>query len=471
MEKNSEILISIKNIISQFGKKGITSNDIGQKINLERHTLSKYLNILNASGEINMKKIGNLRLWYPVSDLADINAAVFHSKEKNEKLLAEELSSSIKKKIYNPKYIIVFITHYNDLKKFLKHFTAEFSKETKIFGCTVTGPISSDNYCYEGVSVIAIEGNSIEIGLGLAEKVKENPIEAGKIVSQVSLDNLSRDSELVTKSMFSKTQMCSLLFADGFCGREEDILLGVLEVLQNKSRVFGGSGGDFNRDEKTYIFIDDKVYTNSILMATILTDSKIEITTNHGWKVDKHLGLVNKAEGRRVYEINNQSASKYYADILGIEEKELIAKGDIFDSIGLEHPFATFDLHGEYWLRHPRKVNRDGSMEFFSKVPKGVALSIAHFNKEDLLDVTRKTARTAKKECGEPVFGFVFNCYARKQVLNESDSQRESAIISNELGCPYIGFFAIGEQSASKYGSVNHKNQSINFCLFSKQKK
>jgi len=72
----------IKTIASE-GSEGMTSTEIEKRVKLERHTLSKYLNILEKEGVLHYKQIGKGKLWY-------INKSPLQRINKNKNLTFTE---------------------------------------------------------------------------------------------------------------------------------------------------------------------------------------------------------------------------------------------------------------------------------------------------------------------------------------------------------------------------------------------
>jgi ribosomal protein S18 acetylase RimI-like enzyme len=64
MEEN--IQASILKIL-QSAKSGVQMEELSEKLNLTRHTIAKYLEVLRAEGKIHYNKIGRTKLWKDIS--------------------------------------------------------------------------------------------------------------------------------------------------------------------------------------------------------------------------------------------------------------------------------------------------------------------------------------------------------------------------------------------------------------------
>ncbi len=101
MDARGEILAAI----SGYGEEGATSSEVEKKVNLERHTLAKYLSIMEREGTLNYKQIGKGRLWF-------VNKAPLQKLYRSqERTFTEKLMLNLTSKI--PTGIVVIDKDYN----------------------------------------------------------------------------------------------------------------------------------------------------------------------------------------------------------------------------------------------------------------------------------------------------------------------------------------------------------------------
>jgi ribosomal protein S18 acetylase RimI-like enzyme len=74
--------------ILQSAKSGLQMEELSEKLNLTRHTVAKYLEVLRAEGKIHYNKIGRTKLWRDVS--ADINVRFLGRDDLEDILRIEE---------------------------------------------------------------------------------------------------------------------------------------------------------------------------------------------------------------------------------------------------------------------------------------------------------------------------------------------------------------------------------------------
>ncbi len=97
---------------------GICSTDIAKSLRLDRHTISKYLEVLKTNGVITFKKIGMAKVWYPSE------SQILSLLENND-----ELSNSLKQfldsfdnkvHIIDKNMRLIYVNEDNNLKKYNK---------------------------------------------------------------------------------------------------------------------------------------------------------------------------------------------------------------------------------------------------------------------------------------------------------------------------------------------------------------
>jgi len=74
--------------ILQSAKSGLQMEELCEKLNLTRHTIAKYLEVLRAEGKIHYNKIGRTKLWRDVS--ADITVRFLGMDDLDDILRIEE---------------------------------------------------------------------------------------------------------------------------------------------------------------------------------------------------------------------------------------------------------------------------------------------------------------------------------------------------------------------------------------------
>ncbi len=403
-----------------------------------------------------------------------IQAGTAWSKAKSAKKAGEEAAKAAMKRAGadSCNFVLVFASSKYAPQKVLDGVT-KVTGNAPLYGCTTAGEINEKG-AYDGsVTVMVIKSKYVRVGVGVATGVRKSPAAAGEKAATNALKALKREPRLQSLALFKKSSWEMVKFhpyicldtIDGLSGQEEDVLNGIMQVM-GTNPIIGGSAGDDLKLKKTYQFCNGKAYTDAVVAAVISTDLYTSIVSKHGWKPLSKTVVATKTDGRKLIEINHRPAVEGYAKLLKCDPKKLIQEGTIAFGTGLEYPLAIPDISGEPWLRHPFSVEKDGSIDFFSRIPKTAVLQLMKGKKEWLIQAGEQAAREAKRKAGgTPACGIMFNCVARKALLGKQ-AGTEIKEISKLLNAPFAGFYTYGEQSPTSRGANGHKNQTINLLLF-----
>ncbi len=370
-------------------------------------------------------------------------------------------------------FVVVYSSPSLNLKEVVKQ-VSDVTENAPLFGCTSAGNITEKGLWENSVSVMVVNSSYFRVGVGIGENVRKEPVEAGRKAARQASALLKNDPRIRSLAMFQKPAgeyarlppFIALTAIDGLSGQEERVLEGIQEGL-GFSPIFGGSAGDDLNLKQTMVFCNGEIYSDAVTVALISTDFYTQIGSSHGWVTSNKSVVVTKAKGRKVIEFNGRPAAEEYSRMLGKSQNELIKERNIAFGTGLKYPFGVQDITGKIWLRHPFRVNKDGSIDFFAAIPEKTVLLLMEGTPEGLLHAGSQLAEDVTAELnGKPAVAFVFNCVARKVFLGEKAAE-EIRSIYNTVKCPMIGFYTYGEQSPTGSGMSYHKNQTINLLLVS----
>lgn len=379
----------------------------------------------------------------------------------------------------DPKTVFLFASVRYDFSALIEGILSQTS--TKISGCSGAGVICNGKLIENGAAAIGFNKENIAFGSGIGQNINKNPIKAGRDSVASALQDLRKQNltrifaKYYAASINDPTQMinnspgfAAMTLIDGLSGSEEAVLRGVTSSFSSPIPLAGGSAGDDLRLKKTLQICNNKVYENSIVTAIAMSSAPIGFAVNHGWQPRKKTVLVTKADGRRVYKLDNRPAVDVYAELLGTSAYKLLKERHIAFKTGLKHPLAIVSMSGECWLKHPKEVFDDGSLSFFSEVSEGVALVTTDATASSLIKTAIATVKQAMKPTNNnPAALFIFNCVARKVFLGKK-VKNELKQISELTNVPIIGFYSYGEQAFTSSTPICHRNQTINVMAIGK---
>lgn len=397
-----------------------------------------------------------------------------YSVKDTEAEAAAEAVSMIKEKLANPDYVILFSTVKDetlgmngyDSETLLKEIN-KLLPDTKIYGGTSQLAIMIRNGYIKGknasLALLAVSSSRITFGVGGAD-VDDYPSaeEAGKAAIKKAIKNAGKEDEYP-----------QLVLMTGSLGNEEKIISGIEEVIGWGIPIIGGSAGSNTVLDSTWReFANNESYFNGVSLTAVFTDLKIGYAFEAGYEKQKETGIITKAQGRLLYEIDNQPAAEVFNGWCGGCMASKLETGGMTvpDSSSWSLAKSIKSESGTYYLSFAVVgVGPNKSLITVADVTTGDEVYLTHGNPQALVDKMRKTSQAALASKniakGEPLFGISISCAGLQLVTPEEDKPKLPLVISEELGTevPFIGAFTNGEEGP--LGLTNHHGNMINSTL------
>ncbi len=401
-----------------------------------------------------------------------IIVAYGHSVKDTETEAVEEAVSMIKAKLAEPDYVLLFSTVGYDSEKVLREVNKLLPK-TKVYGSTSMLSVLTKDGWHQGgkgsLAMMAVSSPKIVFGVGGANLNDYALIkDAGKTAIQNAIKNIGKEGEYP-----------QLVLMTSAPGNEEAIIKGIEEVIGWGIPIIGGSSADNDISGKWKQFVNDKVYSNGVSLTAIFTDLKIGYFYEAGYETRKEKGIIIKAEGRVIYEINNRPAAEVYNEWCnGCVAEKFETGGSVLSETTL-WPLAKIIKAGTetYYLSiHPLSIDaKDKRLTIFANVMSGDNILLMHGDWQLLLNRAKTTPQKAllnkdiKK--GESIFGIYTFCAGTVLAIPSEERPRMPSLISETIGesVPFIGTFTFGEQGP--LGIINHHGNLINSIILFSEKK
>jgi len=295
--------------------------------------------------------------------------------------------------------------------------------------------------------VCAILPNAKLIGASTAGEILESHMLEKQVVLSISIfekttletiyideKNFYRLGEKVAKKLLKDDVKCVISFVEGLSQLGEEYLDGFNAHNKNNIIIAGGMAGDLFTFSNTFVIHQNKIYTSGVVAVGLYGDA-LEVTNDYnlGWKAVGPEFMITKAEGNRVYEINNKPVKLFYSEILGQEVAQNMPASTI------EFPLLKQE-NGVVIARSVINPLKDGSIIYAGKFKKGdkvhfglgSANAVNHYNPTETSYLANKKFQAA----------LVYSCSARKQFLS-FELEKTFAQISGLA--PTAGFFTYGE--------------------------
>jgi len=322
-----------------------------------------------------------------------------------------------------------------------------------MIGCTTSGEITGKGIKSGSVVLLLLKSPLLRFVTAMGEGVGENPRKAGREAALRSLSLIGADGKLAPQflirdeisefSLITPHHMIVLL--DGVKADGANVVNGFVDVLGYNFPIIGGAAGDDLNFEKTYQFCNWKVYTNSVVSVLVSSGLMSGFGVAHGLIPISRGFIVTKSEGNIVYTLDEKPAIEVYKDYIKGEEAQPLTKGKLY----MLPPLGIPTIEGEYLLRQPFFLGKDGAIVFAGEVAQDAAVRIMKGEKGDFIDAAKKALKNALLCAGKPdkvAAALIFECKGRHLVLGD-EAQTELALIKEMLGenTPIIGLHTYGE--------------------------
>ena len=399
------------------------------------------------------------------------------SSKPDETTAAEEAVRNMRAQLSGKdvKWAMVFATADYDAEKLASEMQKQLGSQAKMSGITsFKGVMASDGWhAGKTVAVLGLSSDKITFGVGTAAVAEAKGRDAGKMATESAIANAGK----------TKTDKPKIVIMNGVLGQEEDMLKGVADVLGKEVPVMGASAGDNDLSGKWKQFANGKAYSSNVVMTVIYTELKVgyEFSTGIGYLRTDKQGLVTKASGRTIYEIDHRPAADVYNEWLGGQLTEQLRSTEKQVSIlqeGIIDPLAVV-INGtkgvSYYLTvHPVFINLpEKSLSSLAVIEPGKSVSIMRGSAEAHELRPPLVIRMARAEGGikedEIAAGIAMFCACTHLVLGDEGVQKVIPAMNQAFGgAPFIGAFTFGEEGPVPGVGNRHQNLVQNILIFGK---
>jgi len=244
----------------------------------------------------------------------------------------------------------------------------------------------------------------------------------------------------------------AILLHDGLAGRGEEAVLSAATILGPKVSFAGGSAGDDLAFKQTFVFCNDQITTDSVVLCVIDSKLPIGLGVKHGHKPVTEQLTVTRAKDNVLYEVNGEPAWNVWKRLLKDTAKNIgIDVDQLNDASSVGIFLIRYELGlttgKDFKVRVPLSKNDDGSLNFACTIPEGAKFQIMESPKPEQI----ASAETAARNALEQVQGrklaaaLVFDCVCRGIILGDEFAKGVQAIQKVVGDIPLIGFETYGE--------------------------
>jgi len=363
-----------------------------------------------------------------------LKMVVGHTEQLDEELAAEQLLSQCKNALdgVEPQAALLLASHDLDLGDFLPRIRAGLG-DVALIGCSTLGPLCSVADFVEGASTLTLFASDvIEFGVGLGTNAKADPNVAARLaISQAIATSQLSPGLCITTSSIEGLNPTALADALHKAVGEDVVVFGggavpdypVSMPWEGSSQIFG-----------------DQILSDALPVLLLMGPLKVSTGVAHGWQPVGKQGVITRARGDLVYEIDGEPLLDFYRHYLGSIEES-----------ALGNPLAVLDEStGRSYLRAPIAFEKDeGAARVLGELSEGAVVQVSMANNEQILEGARAAIAEAVQKfpsSSRPECALVVSCCTRCFILGSAAGEELKAL-RGTLGddVPLSGFYGYGE--------------------------
>ncbi|MBW4515508.1 MAG: FIST C-terminal domain-containing protein [Timaviella obliquedivisa GSE-PSE-MK23-08B] len=307
----------------------------------------------------------------------------------------------------------------------------------ELIGCTTDGEMSSKlGFQQDSLTLMLFCSDTVQIKAGVGYETQNDPTAAAKQAVQKAMQP-SAEPKLCIALPSSYT-------ANGATTSGEGMMAGLTLALGEQVPVLGGTAGDQYRFKTTYQFFRTEVLIDALPILIFSGDLHVSYGTACGWTPMGAKGVVTKAQGTVLYEIDGKPAVEFYQRYLGDRPPSA------------ENPLAVYEAGSDgsdssYYMRVPNASDPEvGSIHFLCDIPENSLVQLTEISRDILIAASETSFQTALSRYPgtTPTAVLLFSCCCRRWLLG-TRAKEEYLVVKNalETPLPICGFYTYGEFS------------------------
>ncbi|HAW08804.1 MAG TPA: FIST domain containing protein [Bacteroidetes bacterium] len=308
----------------------------------------------------------------------------------------------------------------------------------KIVGTTTAGELTTDGLMTNSIAGFSIQSDMLAFHIFDIDDLDNFSIKDSLRAAQEIVHDLKFNTYLNPKKIFG------ILLIDGLSLKEEQVI-SILANTFNNIPIVGGSAGDNLNFIKTQIYHNYLFKSNRAAFIIVESELPFEIIKTHHFVPTAKLLNITKANPRNriVYQINDEPAALYYANLIGVPKEELSPR--YFS----KNPLIE-NYYGEWYIREILQANPDMSLKFACAVEENKIYSLGKAG--DITQNLNDKFREIERKIGDIQLLLGFDCAFRRLEIEGTKSQDEYNNVLKKY--EVIGFNTYGEQYNSMH--MNH---------------
>ena len=362
-----------------------------------------------------------------------------------------------------PQLVLVYSTEQLATPNLLAALKAELP-DSQLIGGTSCGGVMTEAGFHTGpggaVGLLGVCDPQGDYGVG-ASPLGDDPAAAGAAAVEQALQAAGRDFEAPT-----------LVWCCQPPGGEEAVLEGIQSVIGRGCAIIGGSSADEEIAGRWRQFADAEVLEDHVAVAVLFPTARHGAAFQSGYAPTEHAGVVTKAAGRQILEIDGQPAAEVYGAWTG-GAVDPAAHGMI---LAKSTPTPLGRVAGEanglpmFVLSHPALIGAGGDLSLFTDIGVGDRVHLMRGSPESLVKraglVMADACAMGGWDGAASLGGLVIYCGGCMLHVRDAMDQVVDEVRAAMPGAPFLGAFTFGEQGAIVDNCNRHGNLMVSALSF-----
>ncbi len=279
----------------------------------------------------------------------------------------------------------------------------------------------------------------------------------------------------INQALFSADrvgEVPELVIVHSTSGHEERLIEAIDQLFATQVPIIGGTAAD-NDINGDWMVMTENQSSNSALSVLVCFPQK-PLTTglSVGYSPTEFSGTITKAVGRRIYEIDNDSAKETYKEWVSDHSAIQLTDEHLFAYVS-EFPIGiavgNISDRPYFKLSHPVRVTCDAALEMFADMKVGDQITLMTGTKDHLINRASrvvKEANTNNYNDSLLLGGIIVFCAGAMLRLGEDIHKVYEQLLTQTNGQPFICPFTFGEQGRLVGGENAHGNLMISSAIF-----
>lgn len=388
------------------------------------------------------------------------------STANNPEEAAREAWSLLLDRLETPSLVVALATVAYDLEALIATLRA-VSNGVPIQGGTSCTGVMTDEGFFGGetpaLGLLGIADEEGDYGVGVAP-LGEDPRAAGAEATRRAMVDAECEGEMPTAIWMITTP-----------GGEEQVVLGIEDVVGPDVPLVGGSAADNTIEGNWRQFSRDGVHENSVAIAALYPSGQVGVAFHSGYDATSRGGTITKASGRTIAEIDDLPAAIVYDGWTDGAIADIVDQGGQLLSRTTLHPLGrpVGEIEGVpyFVLSHPESSNKEGALNLFTDVAVGERVVCMTGSVDNLVERAGHVVRAAQRAGGldaeSTTGGLIIFCGGCFLAVQERIGEVYDKVGEAMGGKPFLTAFTFGEQGRILGVGNRHGNLMISSLLFS----